>query len=79
MHAFSLVDPANPIRVVDLLIEQVIPFSGLWDRSIEIPLHNTRVRVACLDDLIELKRRASRPQDLADIEQLEAIRRRAGV
>ncbi len=33
MNAFSLVDPANPIRVVDLLLKPEAPFGELFARS----------------------------------------------
>jgi hypothetical protein len=36
------------------------------------------VDVASLADLIEMKRRAGRPQDLEDVRQLEAIARELG-
>ena len=76
MRAFSLVDPSNPMRVVDLLLKPEVPFEDLLARSLEALVGDTPVRVASLDDLITLKRHAGRPQDIADIEALEAIRRR---
>ena len=78
MRAFSLVDSTNPMRVVDLLLKPEVPFEELLARSQERLVGETRVRVASLDDLITLKRSAGRPQDLADIKELEAIRRQKG-
>lgn len=78
MKAFSLVDPTNPMRVVDLLLKPEVPFEELLARSQEVRLNRTKIRIASIDDLIALKRHAGRPQDLADIEQLETIRRQKG-
>ena len=78
MRAFSLVDPTNPMRVVDLLLKPEVPFEELLVRSREVLLNRTKIRIASIDDLIALKRQAGRPQDLADIEQLETIRRQKG-
>ena len=78
MRAFSLVDPANPMQVVDLLLKPEVPFEELWGRSQDAIVGKTTVRVASLDDLIALKRHAGRPQDLEDVKHLEAIRQRKG-
>jgi hypothetical protein len=45
----------------------------LWSRSERIEIRDTSVQVASIPDLIQLKRLAGRPQDMADIERLEAI------
>lgn len=76
MRVFSMWDPANPMREVDLFAENPVDFEGLWQRSETIQLSQTVARVASLPDLIQLKRLAGRPQDLADIEALEIILRR---
>ncbi len=75
MKVFSMLDPNNPMRVVDLFAEYPIPFDELWESSVEFDLRDTTVRVVSIPHLIRLKRLAGRPQDQADIVQLEAILR----
>ena len=73
MQVFSMFDPTHPMRVVDLFVHHPIPFEELWSRSSRFELQDTIVHVASIPDLIHLKRLAGRPQDQADIVQLEAI------
>jgi hypothetical protein len=74
MRVFNLYDPNDPLRSVDLFVEHPIPFEELWARSELIALPSGDVRVASIDDLIEMKRIAGRRQDSEDIEALEALR-----
>jgi predicted nucleotidyltransferase len=78
MQVFSMVDRANPMRVVDIFVDHPLEFDGLWDRADVVTVGATPVRIASIEDLIALKRLAGRPQDLADIERLEEILRRRG-
>ena len=77
MLVFSL-RPREGVPVVDLFLEPPVPFEALWTRSVVMTMRGVPVRVAALRDLIELKRRAGRPEDLVDaaaLEELERLRR----
>ncbi|HEX6231464.1 MAG TPA: hypothetical protein VF029_07095 [Actinomycetota bacterium] len=76
MEVFSMWDPTDPMRVVDLFVDNPIDFEELWARSEQVRLVGTAARVASIPDLIRLKRLAGRPEDLWDIEALEAIMER---
>ena len=78
MRVFSMYDPDNPMREVDLFVEHPIAFRDLWERAEVLHLSTTVARVAAIPDLITLKRLANRPEDRTDIEALEAIARRKG-
>lgn len=77
MTVFNLYSSVNPLLSLDLFVRDPMPFEQLWSRSQTIDLGGVRIRVASIDDLIAMKRAAARPQDLSDIEALEALKRRA--
>jgi hypothetical protein len=51
------------------------PYAAMRDHADRVDLDGIVVAVAALDDLLAMKRAAGRPQDLADIEALEVVRR----
>jgi hypothetical protein len=75
LRVFSMFDPDQPLREVDLFVEEPMPFEDLWRRSVEMRLGDTQVRVASRADLIDMKRRAGRARDLEDVAALEELGR----
>lgn len=64
--AWNFHDPRDPLGQVDILIAY-----DLAGKSVErIELDHGAVRVLALGDLIDMKRRSGRAQDMADVEAL---------
>jgi predicted nucleotidyltransferase len=76
LEVFSMQDQRNPLLVVDLFAREPIPFEELWSRADSVLLGGRTIRVASIEDLILMKRRAGRPQDTVDVQHLEEISRR---
>lgn len=68
--AATFVDPANPLREVDVLIAPSLDPSGVVARATVL---GAGIYVATILDLIRLKERAGRRQDLADIDHLKRL------
>lgn len=79
MRVFSLYDPEQPLRIVDLFVESPVDFEELWRDSGLVPLHSTAIRVASIPHLIRMKELAGRSQDREDVERLAEIQRRKGL
>jgi Nucleotidyl transferase AbiEii toxin, Type IV TA system len=60
---------------IDIFVRYPLDFEALWNQSTKIDLPGSSLRIASINHLISMKREASRPQDLLDIEQLEKIKR----
>ena len=61
---------------VDLLVGESDNFAELRRRAVRVAVDHRTFFVASIDDLIAMKTRAGRPQDLLDIAELQAIRER---
>lgn len=72
--AVTYTDPQDPLREVDILVSPPVPASELVDRASTLQLDEIPVKVVSLADLIELKRRSGRDQDLADVAHLERLK-----
>jgi len=67
----QMVRIGNPPHMVDVLnFAGDEPFETVWGRGVNGDIEGVEVRFPSLDDLIQMKQSASRPQDLADIDRL---------
>lgn len=62
---------------VDLLVGESDRFDELRQRAIPVTVDARIFFVASIDDLIAMKERAGRPQDLLDVAQLKIIKQRS--
>ncbi|WP_022924611.1 hypothetical protein [Serinicoccus marinus] len=70
--AFTLHDPSDALREVDLLADTPLPFAALTSSDI-VDVDGVPVRVASVEHLVTMKRISGRAQDLADIEALSQL------
>ena len=61
---------------VDLIVSEADRFEELRQRSVSVAIGQRTFLVASIDDLVAMKQRAGRPQDLLDIVQLRDIQKR---
>lgn len=74
MEVFQLYHDTRRVTL-DIMASVPIGFDELWADAVDVRLERTTVKVAAIDHLIRMKRDAGRPQDLSDVEALEAIQR----
>jgi len=73
MVVFSFIDPSQPMAMVDVFIEEQIPFREVMQEIVLMEARGITIPVVSLKHLKRLKQSAGRPQDLADIEAIEAL------
>lgn len=71
--ALSFVDPNQPLREVDVLVSPPVNPSHILDNRELLHVESTPVWVASIPDMVMMKQKAGRQQDLADIEHLRRI------
>jgi len=71
--AFALLGGTRQAPGVDVLLEHPLDFAAAYARAELRDAEGVTVRVASIPDMIVLKRRAGRPQDIADVEHLERL------
>jgi len=69
LTAWSFFNPNNPLQIVDILVTEDLARLTTVTKS----AYGRKLRIVSIQDLIRMKRKSARPQDLADIEALEKL------
>jgi len=73
MLVFSFYHPKEPMHLIDIFVDEPIPYETVKQRKKFVTAKGIRIPVVSAEDLVRLKRISGRPQDLADIEALEEL------
>jgi hypothetical protein len=74
LMALSYGDSADPLREVDVLVSPPVDsVSDVVARAKHVAVGNLTVPLVAIPDLIQMKRRSDRAQDLADVAHLEQL------
>lgn len=60
----------NPPFEIDIVVDLPFPFEDAYQRAMTVPISESIISVAAIDDIIVMKRLAGRAQDARDIEVL---------
>lgn len=74
MHAFTLVQPRNPLEQLDVVLSAGLDFDAAYARRETAVAGDVEIPLVGLDDLIALKQHAGRDRDLIDLKALKTIR-----
>jgi len=75
LTVFSLHSPQHPMTEVDLFVEPPLDFETAYQTRLQVNLASgIQASFLGYNDLVTLKRRAGRPQDLVDLDQLRIIK-----
>ncbi len=79
LTVFSLYSPMHQATEVDLFVEAPFDFARAYQSALRVELApHVAAPFVGYADLVELKRKAARPVDLSDLDQLRIIKERGG-
>ena len=73
LPALTFVDPAEPLREVDLVIASPVPFDEIERSADRLRSGALELKVASIDVLIQMKSGTGRAQDASDVDALRRI------
>ena len=73
MKALNFYAENLPIGEIDILLDSPVPYRTLRERAVAFIIDGEKVPTLSIHDLIDLKLKAGRKQDLSDVDHLKTI------
>lgn len=73
MKAVNFYSEILPIGEIDIVFDSPIPYSELKSRAVMIEIEEEKIPTISIHDLIKLKQKSGRKQDITDVEYLKMI------
>ena len=73
MRAFTFYLPGHPLSDIDVLIDSPLEYAELSRHADQVDAGGLILRIARVEDLIQMKLVAARAQDLADVDALRRL------
>ncbi len=70
LTAWSFINPDNPLEIVDIIITE----DAKQMRSVVKTFNDTKIKIVAIDDLIKMKKKSGRKQDIEDIKALGKLK-----
>lgn len=70
LTAWSFNNPENPLEIVDIIITEDVKRI----KSVIKTFKGTKIKIAAIDDLINMKKKSGRKQDIEDVNALEKLK-----
>lgn len=70
LKAFTFMPPQNNPLEIDIVIEESLKFATIAKDKIVKQIERVRIPIVSIDQLLKMKRKAGRPNDLQDIKAL---------
>lgn len=78
MIAFAFVHQKHDYKEIDVFIDEPIPFAEAFGRKKTLTAEGVKINVVSFDDLVALKERSGREQDMKDVKMLRELGGRHG-
>lgn len=70
LKAYSFVPPMNNLLTIDIIIEESLKFEKIEKNKMVTSFGRIKIPVISIDDLIKMKRKSNRVQDIEDLKEL---------
>jgi hypothetical protein len=75
LKAYSFTPPRNSLLQIDIIIEESLKFNKFYEKKTVKHIDKVAIPIVCLTDLINMKKKANREQDVLDLKSLIELKK----